>query len=499
VITLSNQKRASGILLHITSLPSAFGTGDLGPESYNFVDLLSGIKQHYWSILPLSPTRLEDGNSPYHTSSALAGNPLLISPEKLSEDGLLKEVPEVKLGYSTKRIAFKEVYKQKEAILAQVLAQRPQDNCEAFETFCEKNQEWLNDYALYFVLRCFSGKPWNLWETSVRKREKESIKRKTDTFKPQIDEVKFKQFLFFSQWQSLKEYCKRKQINIVGDIPFYVAFDSVDVWLHPELFILNKSGVPKFVSGVPPDYFSATGQLWGNPVYNWSKMAETGFEWWIDRIRHALNMYDKIRLDHFRGFIAYWQVPAKETTAQFGKWVNAKPDAFFDKIKTAFPMLPFIAEDLGYIDEPVRQAITRLGIPGMRVLLFGFNGSNNNPHLVKNHPECSVVYTGTHDTNTVKGWFIEEATSKEKSQLFKVVGKKITSKEVSYHLLRLALTSAAKLSIIPLQDVLSLDSDARMNNPKKSKDNWEWRVTNRQLSSNSLQLLSEWTTKFNRE
>ena len=280
-----------------------------------------------------------------------------------------------------------------------------------------------------------------------------------------MEREKFAQYLFFNQWHTLKNYCHKRQVSVVGDMPFYVAYDSADVWVHPELFELNTRGQPRFVGGVPPDYFSATGQLWGNPVYNWKKMAETGFEWWIDRIRHNLTLYDTLRLDHFRGFIAYWQVPAQAKTAQAGRWVKTPSTAFFKETQKAFPSLPFIAEDLGYIDEPVLQAIARLGIPGMKVLLFGFDGSEGNPHLPKNHTECSVVYTGTHDTNTAKGWFNDEASAKEKRKVCKAIGKHVSTREVGFELAKLALASKSRWCVVPLQDVLGLGSNARMNNP----------------------------------
>jgi 4-alpha-glucanotransferase len=269
-------------------------------------------------------------------------------------------------------------------------------------------------------------------------------------------------------------------------MPFYVAYDSVDVWVHPELFSLTSTGKPRFVSGVPPDYFSATGQLWGNLTYNWQTLEKTGFEWWIERIRHNLKLYDKLRLDHFRGFVAYWQVPANAKTAKPGQWVNAPTEVFFEAVKNVFPSLPFIAEDLGYIDEDVKKTIKTLGIPGMRVLLFAFDGDKNNPHLPENHTQNSVVYTATHDTNTVKGWFTTEASAKEKQNVFKQIGNKAAENKGSFEFAKLALASVADLSVIPLQDVLSLGSKARMNNPSHSMGNWAWRVTTNQLSNDAL-------------
>ena len=382
---MPNRQRASGVLLHITSLPSAFGIGDLGPESYRFADLLAAYKQRYWSILPLSPTRLEDGNSPYQTSSAFAGNPLLISPELLVEDGFLPEQSTKTSEKPSDSVDFKLVYPLKEAFIQIAYATFKKTGLQAseFEAFCDQNAKWLDDYALYVVLRQKAGKPWQEWLPSLRQREPKTLARKQQLLAQDIEETKFAQYLFFSQWRRLKEHCQKRGIKIIGDIPFYVAHDSADVWVHPELFSLHGNGKARYVGGVPPDYFSATGQLWGNPVYNWERHKETGFEWWMDRIRHNLMLCDMLRLDHFRGFVAYWQVSAIAKTAVRGRWVKTPSDAFFKVLKGAFPSLPFIAEDLGYIDKPVEDAIKELGIPGMRVILFGLDGAKDNPTFPK--------------------------------------------------------------------------------------------------------------------
>ncbi len=496
--------RASGILLPIFSLPSAFGIGDLGPESYRFVDLLVKAKQHYWSILPLSPTRLEDGNSPYQTSSAFAGNPLLISPEKLIQNQLLSTQCLNLATQPTSKVNYLSVYATKERMLDKAYSNYKKMNKPALDAqynlddFCSENQNWLSHYTLFTALRKTSKKPWQSWPSCIRKREPQAITKKESDLKQEIERQKFNQYLFFSQLRSLKEYCKTKQIRIVGDVPFYVTYDSADVWVHPELFSLDPTGKPRFVGGVPPDYFSATGQLWGNPTYNWQKMQKTGFEWWTDRISHNLKLYDRLRLDHFRGFVAYWQVPAASKTANTGKWVKTPSQAFFVALKQAFPQLPFIAEDLGDIDEPVRQAIMRLGIPGMKVLLFGLGSAKNNPNNPKNHIENSVVYTGTHDTNTARGWFVSEAKAKEKKNLFKLLGKKISAKDVSVELVKIALSSVANLSIVPLQDVLGLGTKARMNNPGCLEGNWEWRAMPKQVKSEMLSKLGEVTVDYKR-
>jgi 4-alpha-glucanotransferase len=492
----ASQKRASGVLLHITSLPSAFGIGDLGPKSYCFADLLASHKQRYWSILPLSPTRLEYGNSPYLISSAFAGNHLLISPEKLAEDGFIPR-PSTERMPDSDRVNFEAVYPLKASILKVAYASFKKTGLqkEEFEAFCYRQQKWLNNYALYTVLHQKTGLPWNLWFPSLRTRDPKAIARKRQKYKAEIEAQKFTQFLFFRQWSNLKSYCQSKHIKVIGDIPFYMAHDSADVWEHPELFSLYKNGKPRYVGGVPPDYFSATGQLWGNPVYNWQKHAQTGFEWWLDRMQHNLGLCDKLRLDHFRGFVAYWRVPATAKTAVKGRWIRAPSEDFFAKLRAAFPRLPFIAEDLGYIDEPVKEAICRLGIPGMRVLLFGFGGSKDNPHILKNHVKNSVVYTGTHDTNTARGWFTTEATAIEKQVLLRFVGKKVIETGVSAEVVRLAQSSIADLCIVPFQDVLGLGAKARMNNPSKSTGNWQWKATERQFSDNTLAQLADLTVQ----
>lgn len=482
--------------MHITSLPSAYSIGDLGPESYAFADRLAELGQRYWSILPLTPTRLEDDNSPYQTPSAFAGNTLLISPQKLAENNLLPKTAAQTTPKPTAKVNYPAAYTQKAKILHLAYEKFCKNPAAAgsgwdFAGFCLKKSGWLDDYALYAALRQKIGTPWFSWSVSLRKREPAAIQKAIRELKCEVEFEKFSQYLFFSQWNALKSYCRKKKIRILGDMPIYVAYDSADVWVHPELFKLNSAGKLLFVGGVPPDYFSVSGQLWGNPVYDWQKHEKTGFAWWIKRVRHNLELFDLLRLDHFRGFVAYWEVNARATTARTGRWVKGPSQAFFQTLKAAFPTLPFIAEDLGDIDDAVRNAIKWLGVPGMKVLLFAFDGKKNNPYLPQNHPQNSIVYTGTHDTNTVKGWFDKEAASKQKQNFFKVAGREVSAQDSSFEMVRLALKSPAKLSIIPLQDALGLGSDARMNNPGCPKNNWQWRVTPEQLKSPILSRLGE--------
>ena len=497
-------RRASGILLHVTSLPSVFGIGDLGPKSYQFADLLSKHKQRFWSILPLSPTRLEDGNSPYQPNTAFAGNPLLISPEKIVESDLLPKEYIIKAARKDEsKVDYPRAYARKEHMLELTYTnfhkfKGKASSGIAFDDFCSENASWINDYAFYAALRRKSDKPWYRWPTSLRHRERQAVARKESAFKEEIEKQKFIQWLFFSQLFCLKDFCRNRQVSLIGDMPFYLTYDSADVWVHPELFSLNENGKLQFVGGVPPDYFSSTGQLWGNPVYDWKKMRETDFEWWLQRIRHNLRLFDLLRLDHFRGFNAYWQVPAKAKTAKKGCWVKAPSESFFETVKKSFPSLPFIAEDLGSIDDEVRNAISQLGIPGMKVLLFAFDGSPDNIYLPKNYSENCVVYTGTHDTNTARGWFVDEASNQQKRVLFNLIGKKVGAEEVSFEMVKLASASKADLNIVPFQDVLGLGSKARMNNPGRLTGNWEWRANPKQLTSQRMEELLRLTIENQR-
>jgi 4-alpha-glucanotransferase len=367
-----------------------------------------------------------------------------------------------------------------------------------FDEFCAANSRWLGDHALYKVLRDKSAKPWCFWPKPLRDREEHAINAKREECRALIEQEKFAQYIFFGQWQRLKDHCNRLGVSVIGDIPFYVSYDSADVWSHSGIFKLDSQKRPAYVGGVPPDYFSETGQLWGNPVYNWQQLMKTDFEWWINRIEHNLNLFDLVRLDHFRGFVASWQVRAPATDARIGSWVKAPARKLFQAVVKRYGKDPFIAEDLGNITEDVKRIIRLFKIPGMRVLLFAFDGSPDNPHLPQNHPTNSLVFTSTHDTNTARGWFNEEATPQQKDQLFKCVGKTVSEHEVSWELIRLALASKAKLSIIPFQDVLSLGSETRMNRPAQAKGNWEWRISAEQLASPKLDRLAGMSQECNR-
>ena len=491
--------------MHISSLPSKFGIGDLGPESYKFAQLLEKSKQHYWSILPLSPTSFEGGNSPYQTCSAFAGNPLLISPEKLVEKRFLpKEIKKTMAVPQSGKVNYKEAYLQKELMLRRAFAKLKQhqlmfNDKRCFEAFMLENGFWLDDYALFMALKAKTGMPWHTWPATLRLREPEALAKENQELTDEIAYQKFVQYIFFSQWSELKAFCKEKQIRIIGDMPFYVAYDSADIWANQELFSLDKQSKPRFVGGVPPDYFSEDGQLWGNPVYEWRRMEKAGFEWWLKRVDYGLKVYDLLRLDHFRGFVAYWRVSGTAKNAREGRWVKTPSKPFFACLKANFPALPFIAEDLGVIDAPVKEAVKALGIPGMKVLLFSFDDRDDNPHRVASHPQNVVVYTGTHDTNTARGWFANEASSKQKANFFKQIGKKVTEAEVGFEMVKLALSSQAKLSILPVQDALGLGKDARMNRPSSAFGNWEWRATPKQLMLKNFERLSNVTVQEGRD
>ena len=449
-------QRSAGVLLHITSLPSPFCIGDLGKQAYLFVDFLSESKQKLWQILPLNPTFDEFGNSPYFSTSLFAGNPALISPELLQEEGLIssKSLEKFKTEPSSK-VDYPKAYFVKEMLLEEAFKNFSES--EDFRRFEEENSCWLEDYAVFSALRKKNASSWDKW---------------TD-LKPDALEVKkekFKQYIFFKQWFRLKEYANRKGIKIVGDLPIYPAFDSADVWANRQLFVLDV------VAGVPPDYFSPEGQLWGNPVYNWDALKKENFQWWIMRIKHSLKLYDLLRIDHFRGLISYYIIPKGEKTAKHGKWQRAYPKEFFSLLKENFPDFPFLAEDLGTIDKEVEEIRDEFGFPSMKVLAFAFFEPHS-PHLPHNHTQNCVVYTTTHDNMPLKDWYEYELTQQDRERLCKYIGKKLEKEKVSAELIRLAYMSVAKYCIVPMQDLLNLGKESRMNRPGTSKGNWEWRMS----------------------
>ena len=494
--------RSSGLLLPIFSLPSHFGIGDLGPGAFRFVDSLHAAGQRIWQILPLSPTEGAFGHSPYHSVSCFAFNPLLISPELLAADGLVdptdlqqrRRLPEARVDYAAV-VAVKHRLLEK---ACQRFRQRMPDN--GYERFCGENAGWVDDYALFSVLSArHADIAWDRWPPNARARRAAEIKRLRKELHGPIENLKIEQYLFYRQWLNLRSYCREKCIHLFGDLPIYVPFHSADVWAHRKLFKLDRHQRPLVVSGVPPDYFSTDGQLWGHPVYNWENHRLTRFDWWLRRIAHQMAVFDAVRIDHFRGLVAYWEVAGGQRTARHGRWVDVPSEDLFSELQRRFVSLPLVAEDLGYITADVRETMQRYGLPGMRVLMFGFSGDpTRNPNAVHTIPEHCVVYTGTHDNNTVRGWFEKEASSSEKRRLSLISGHRVGAREAAWELIRLAMLSSARWSIIPVQDLLGLGAAARINTPGQARGNWDWRMTAKQLDALPMKRLLELTTTFGR-
>ncbi len=494
--------RGSGILLHITSLPSPFGIGDMGPSAYRFVDLLAQTKQKYWQVLPLNPTNPACGYSPYSSTSAFAGNTALISPELLKDDGFLSQDDVQGQSFDPHKCEYDRACALKEGLFQKAYKKFKslKEPREDYKEFCAANKDWLDDFVLFDTIRGVTkGQVWNTWKNGLKNREKKALQEIKKANKDEIEKKKFLQFLFFKQWKALRAYCNQKGIKIIGDIPIYVNFDSADVWTNPSIFKLNENKEPVFVSGVPPDYFSKTGQLWGNPVYNWEALKATGFDWWKRRMGLNLGLFDIIRVDHFRGLVSYWEVPAGEETAVNGKWADVPAIEFFDELKKSVPHLDLIAEDLGSITPEVKKILTHYKFPGMKVLLFAFNENNPfHPYLPHTFQRNWVVYTGTHDNNTVRGWFENEASHDDKNRLNKYLGHEVHAHTVNWELIRLAMMSVADIALFPLQDILGLGQDARMNVPSTPSGNWVWRFTPEQVSDEAKWRLAELTDTYGR-
>lgn len=494
-------KRGSGVLLHISSLPSPFGIGDFGPSAYQFADFLNQTNQKYWQILPLGPTDTIYYNSPYHSISAFALNPLFISPDLLIKEGLIAATDAEKAKISSKtRIDYKKVTRYKRSLLDRLCLHQGRKKTDDYENFCIENAQWLNDYALFTALnRHFKGSLWNLWPEDIRDKRPRAIQLWSKTLEREIESEKYIQYILAKQWFSLKGYCNKKGISIIGDIPIYVDYNSVDLWANPEIFKLEAERNPYAVAGVPPDYFSETGQLWGNPIYDWDELRKTGYAWWIKRLERVFSLYDIVRIDHFRGLVAYWEIPAKEKTAINGKWVDVPVEDFFDITLKQINNFPVIAEDLGIITPDVVAIMDKYHFPGMKILLFAFGGElGDNPYLPHNHVQNCILYTGTHDNNTAKGWFEKEATAEEKKNLFRYIGRKISVKEVSWELIKMAMASVANTVIIPMQDILGLGQEARMNKPSVAQRNWEWRLPTIDMEESLMNRLKEWTRMYGR-
>ena len=469
--------------MHPTSLPSRGGIGDLGPAAYEFVDWLAAAKQTLWQVLPLGSVGC--GNSPYSCTSAFAANTLMISLERLADRGLLdhaqlKAVPEGDSPVDFDRVRGYKLPLLREAA-TKFLRSAPAAARERYDDFCRDNHWWLEDYVLFSKLReRFGEQPWNNWPREVARRHPETMAKLHAELHPQLDEERFLQFAFFEQWTALRLYCSERGIRVVGDVAIFVSYDSADVWTHPEIFRLEPDLSPAVVAGVPPDAYSETGQRWGNPLYDWDALRSRGYSWWIKRMRWAIEMCDIVRLDHFRGFEAYWEIPAEEPTAIHGHWVQGPNESLFKALKSALGKLPFIAEDLGHITREVHDLRKNLGIPGMKVLQFAFADRGAHIYLPHQYEPDSVVYTGTHDNDTTVGWWNSTATEQEKQAASAYLG--IGQDGVHWAFIRAALTSVANFSVIPVQDVLGLDSDARMNIPSRIDGNWGWRLRGGQLT-----------------
>ena len=501
-----HRRRESGILLHPTSLPGAYGIGEIGPHAAAFVDVLQAMGQGVWQVLPLGPTSY--GDSPYQSLSTFAGNPLLISFDQLEADGLLSRSRLASFPrFDPGRVDYGAVIPARHSVLATVCRgfRRRASGAmkDRFEAFCEDHRDWLEDYALFVALKDqHGGRPWTEWDPDLAARQPRALRRATRTLHTAVRNARIRQFLFFDQWHRLAAHCRARGVRLMGDLPIFVAHDSADVWAHRELFFLNEAGFPTVVAGVPPDYFSAIGQRWGNPLYDWTVHEQTGYAWWIERMRRTFEMVDVVRIDHFRGFEAYWEIPAGEPTAVKGRWVKGPGAAFFEALRRRLGELPIVAEDLGVITRPVEALRDRFGFPGMQVLQFAFgpDGPLAESHPERFRPNC-VCYTGTHDNDTTRGWFwgdhgqnstrSREEIERERKTILTYLGT--DGAEIHWDFIALALRSPANLVVAPLQDLLGLDSSGRMNVPGRPDGNWAWRFEEGALTSVTIERMRKLT------
>ena len=490
--------RGGGLLLHVTSLPSRYGIGDVGPAAFEWIDRQCDAGQTWWQALPLGPTGY--ANSPYQALSSFAGNWLLISPDALIEEGLLRTSDCEGREFPSDFVDYEAVTTFKRSLVEIAWRNFSRDECPglrpAYEHFCHAQRHWLDDYALFRALKTrYNGGYYLDWPPELAQRAPEAMVQARRELELEIQKIGFAQFLLFRQAGRLKAYARAKGLRLIGDLPFFVSPDSSDVWANPELFQLDGQRRPRFVAGVPPDYFSAQGQLWGNPVYDWDALRRTDYRWCLDRLRALLEHVDIVRLDHFRAFVAAWYIPAGAPTAQFGSWVSGPGADFFEAARREFGGLPFIAEDLGMITPDITALRDRYQMPGMRVLQFGFDGDPQNPHLPHNYSHNAVAYTGTHDNNTTRGWF-EALPDGQKQAVRNYLGRSL--REISAELIRRIWMSPAALAIAPLQDLLNLGAEARMNVPGSTQGNWGWRCTETMLSGPAFGWLREITNGSNR-
>jgi 4-alpha-glucanotransferase len=475
--------RACGILLPVPSLPGGYGSGDLGKPAHDFVDFLSRSGQTIWQVLPLTVTDGALGNSPYSSPSAFAGNPLCISPDDLVTRGLLLRdelsghpaFPEDRIDYGPARAFREEILR---------IAFSRFSPGEEYGAFLREQEHWLEDYVLFTALKgIYKGTPWNGWPEKIRGRDETALREAAGDLRGELDYLRFVQYIFFSQMKSLRAKCREAGVELIGDLPIYVNYDSADVWSRQSFFCLGGDLLPTEVAGVPPDYFSETGQLWGNPLYNWDTLKKNGFSWWIRRLRHSLSLFDTVRIDHFRGLLAYWAIPFGDKTAERGTWRPVPSADFFNAVRKELPSPPFLAENLGVITPDVTEAMESMGFPGMAVALFAFGGGmRDNPHIPHNYRRELAAYTGTHDNNTIEGWYSEDATGDELQAFREYTGRSAGGESAADTIIRLVLSSVAERAVVPLQDYLGLGSEGRMNTPSVPSGNWEWKARQEHLS-----------------
>ena len=491
-------RRSSGVLLHPTSLPSPFGVGALGQEAREFVDFLARAGQSIWQVLPLGPTGY--GESPYQSISAFAGHTLLIDPRQLVEERLITW-DDLSVGSTNDaHVDFGRARAFKSRVLDRAYEnfKTPAgDNLrDAFERFASEASWWLDDYALFCAIRSkHRDRQWIEWETGLRNRHTSALNSARADLSEPIAAHKFQQFIFFRQWRALRDYAAEREVSIFGDLPIFVAYDSADVWAHREYYQLDEVGKPTVVAGVPPDYFSETGQLWGNPLYDWERLKADGFAWWIDRLRWSLSLFDLMRIDHFRGLVACWEIPAGDSTAENGSWVEVPGRELFRAVRQSLGEVPIIAENLGVITDEVESLRTELGFPGMRVLQFAFGGDAANDHLPHNYTRDSVAYTGTHDNDTSRGWL---ASLDEKEREFGLSYLNTDGREINWDMIRAAMSSVADMAITPMQDLIGLGSEARMNTPASDRGNWSWRMSAEMMNEDLAERLRAMTELFGR-
>ncbi|WP_287972291.1 4-alpha-glucanotransferase [Blautia sp.] len=489
--------RASGILLPVSALPSKYGIGSFSKEAYTFVNQLKRGGQKYWQILPLGPTGY--GDSPYQSFSTYAGNPYYIDLETLTEEGLLtkEECEACDFGDNASYVDYEKIYYGRFDILRKAFHRFVPDT--DFEEFVKENAFWLEDYSLYMAVKnSQDGASWSEWDSELKRRNPEVMNAKREELSEEIQFVRFQQYEFIKQWTKLKAYANELGIQIIGDIPIYVAFDSADAWANPQLFQFDEACIPLAVAGCPPDAFAATGQLWGNPLYRWEYHEETNFAWWIQRLRYCFKLYDVVRVDHFRGFDEYYAIPYGHKTAEYGAWQKGPGIKLFDAVKKALGEVNIIAEDLGYLTESVLKLVRDTGYPGMKVLQFAFDSREESDYLPHNYNKNCVVYTGTHDNNTVLGW-LDEMSPEDKEFAQSYMNNRNTEKEeMPWDFIRLAMASVADLAIIPVQDYLCLGAEARINKPSTLGTNWKWRIRSEELTEEILEKMYNMTKLYGR-